>query len=207
MTIADIPRLPDTEIPRVKQLAAKLQSKELPFTALLDNVLAALGRFEIGAGGVSAGHGLAMGPEAIQVAAKIAEDGWGLFPKLIGKPFFINVERIGVFKVRMGFPPRISEALLSEADATHSPVLWLNLNVLPSLCQGLEGIIAEEDEEFWRFYRLEVLLDWLGGGWDGFTANIGAMVPFWALTTREFLEKIQKPLTSLVLDVLARCGV
>ena len=205
MTVADLPRLPEADIARIAKLAARLKNRDLPFETLLQNILSALGRFTISHNGIKAGHGLCLGPEAIKAFVQASEAVLVFFPKIMGKEMFLEIDGAGLFKIRLGLPPSISPAMREEA--AKAPVFWLNLNLIPCLFQGLEYAYREEEEDLWILRRPDVLLNWMGTGWEGFCAGIEAVLPFYGLTTRETLENIQKPFTSLVEDVLARCGV
>lgn len=215
MAIGDIPRLPDKDLKRVEQLVKKVKSGETPPLEVLEKSLAALGRFKLDRSGFEIKDRFKIGREELETlfdAAAMSMKGssgkqGGTAPKK-KQSLCIDLKELGRFKVQPGFPPKAVPISKEEIEQTDGPVIELDLDLIPFLFQGFEGLLYLSGER---------LVTVRGGkrtpsgkkndGWQAGVNKLNAALPLMSFSTRKFLGQLGEPLTAFCDEVLTKCGV
>ncbi len=195
-------------IPRVENLIGMIKRGEISIPSVMNNIASVVGRFRIDATGIEVFNRFKIGASefgSISEALYILLD---ILPLLMGKVLYINLRGLSAFRIRVGLPLDVSPATASQLETTGLPVIDLDLDRIPLLFQGQEGMILTllGPDKLLKIHNFDVLLDWLAETWQGEFKVIDMVIPLVALTRKEAAQRLNEPLTSLRDEVLARCG-
>ncbi|MBN1289261.1 MAG: hypothetical protein JXA49_06475 [Actinobacteria bacterium] len=199
MSLGDMPRLPDEIIVRVQKLIEMAKKGEVSFTEVLGKLMSTtMGKMMplmMSVGGDMMGQ---MMPQMMS-----------MLPVMMGKQIFVKVEDIGYFIARTGMPPKFFELVPStfdEVKAARIPGVWVDLDIIPLMLQGIEGMMYMSGETLVKVYGSDVIQGWMKSI-PGTGNMMEMMIPMMGMMTKGFYMQMQTAIEQSAEETLQVYGV
>ncbi|MBN2168220.1 MAG: hypothetical protein JW738_03170 [Actinobacteria bacterium] len=156
MSLGDMPRLPGEVIARVEKLIDMAKKGEVSFSEVLGKLMSTTM-------GKMMPLMMSMGGDMM---GKMMPQMMSMLPVMMGKQIFVKVEDIGYFIAKTGMPPKFFELVPStfeEVKAAHIPGVWVDLDIIPLMLQGIEGMLYMSGEKLVKVYGADVIQGWMAG--------------------------------------------
>ena len=213
MALGNLPGIPQQYIPRFRQLLQKLNSHDLTFTEISNNIMSALGRVRIDAEGITLAGTFGRtgaGPSELRAMVESILNLIDYLPILKDKELLVKKEG-NITKIKLGLPVNIIPSGVWELEDEKIPVIEI-IDGVKAMASILSYIIGDLDEVIdlqekgFKIYRFEDMVGWTPD-WQWFAKLINIVVPALSLTTREVTDSVGGPAADLWDDILKRCGV
>lgn len=202
MSLGDMPRLSSETIARVETLIDMAKKGEVSFSEVLVKLMTTtMGKMMPLMMSLGGDMMTSMMPQMMS-----------MLPLMMGKQVFIKVEDIGYFIVKVGLPPKFIELVPStfeEVKAAKIPGVWVDLDIIPLMLSGVDGMMYIMGETLVEVYGAEVIKEWTK---DVKLPNTGGnplemMIPMMEKMTKGFFMQMQEAIEQAAEETLQAYNV